>query len=174
MREAQSQKETESGVTQIGSNKSTSASQKQKHEKFNFSMFFEEYKGVAHLEALEMLSRQSSVTIEMLSLGKPTYTEDTKEKLDYLEYLFDSNKLSDDFEVDQDEEFAIKLPNCQEDFEILISNKEKIFNIEHFEFLLNEYSRRSSLKIIIDRVLGAFRSTSYICMEELTPDELVI
>jgi hypothetical protein len=41
-----------------------------KQEKISFALFFDEYKGLSHLEALEIISRQTSVKLEMINLNK--------------------------------------------------------------------------------------------------------
>lgn len=113
-----------------------------------------------------MLSRQTSVKIEMLSLEKIYTNDETRDKLNSLEFLFDPDKLNDDYEMED-------LKVCEEDFNLLVSKKDKMFDIEHFEFLINDYARRSNLKLVIDKVVGAYRTASYACREDLNPQELV-
>ena len=148
----------------------TSKSQvlKEKQEKLSFSLFFDEYKGSVHLEALEMLSNQTSVKLEMLSLEKTSSNlNDTKTKLKTLEHIFDAKKFE---EMDESENSL----EHQNDLKLLISNKDKMFDVEHFEFLMNDYARRSHLKLILDKVIGAYRTTSFGAREITSLSELVI
>lgn len=126
-------------------------------DKPTFSQFFEEFKGVVHLEGLEMLSRQSSVRFEMFSINKSKLkTREVKESLILLRELFDANNFSDE-EVSNDNELDQK---CHEDFALLNNNKTNHFDVDHFEFLLNDYSKRSRVKLInLDKVLAAYRTT---------------
>jgi hypothetical protein len=134
-------------------------------------LYFEEYKGTAHLEALEMLSSQANVKLEMCLLTKPYSKLDqrVKSELDVLDSYFDADKLNDDEDNESDDD-----DTEEEDFRLLINQKDKMFDVEHFEFLINEYVRKSSLnKIVIDKVMGAYRTTSYASKEILSPTELV-
>ena len=136
----------------------------EKQEKLTFSLFFDEYKGSAHLEALEMLSRQTSVKIEMIMLNRSNLNEN-KQKLDSLEQFFDSDRLNDENEF-------IDL-ETQNDFKLLSNNKTKNFDPEHYEFLINEYAKKASLKLLLDKVVGAFKTTSYAVKEITSIEELV-
>ena len=140
-----------------------------KDEKLSFGLLFDEYKGVAHLEALEMLSRQSSVKLEMLSLQNSTQNTDTKSKLQVLTELFDAEKLNNDEDDENNDDSSL----FTFDFKILVNSKDQLFDIEHFEFLINDYARKSHLKLIIDKVIGSFRTTSLASREILLPMELV-
>lgn len=114
-----------------------------------------------------MLSREASLKLEMLSLNKSLSSQSSefKNKLSTLESIFDADRLNDDSELDDES-------SCSDDFKLLL-NKEKIFDVEHFEFLINDYSRRTNLKLIIDKIIGAFRTTSYASKEIMTSTELV-
>jgi len=136
----------------------------EKQEKLTFSLFFDEYKGSAHLEALEMLSRQTSVKVEMRMLNKSNLNEN-KQKLDSLDQYFDSDRLNDENEFNDSE--------TQNDFKLLLNNKTKNFDPDHYEFLINEYAKKSNLKLILDKVVGAFKTTSYAVKEIISIDELV-
>lgn len=91
-------------------------------------------------------------------------SDEVRNDLETLESLFDVDKLNPD---DDESQFDV------DDFKLLVSNKDKMFDIEHFEFLINEYARRASLKIIIDKVIGAYRTAAYASKELLSPKELV-
>ena len=140
-------------------NKKTEVTRLEKQEKLSFNLFFDEYKGSAHLEALEMLSRQTSVKLEMITLNKSN-----KPGLDVLNQLFDSNRLNE--EEDDDDETL-------NDFRLLLNNKTKNFDAEHFEFLLNDYAKKSNLKLVLDKVVGAFKTTSFASKEIISIEELV-
>jgi hypothetical protein len=135
-----------------------------KQEKLTFSLFFDEYKGSAHLEALEMLSRQTSVKVEMIMLNKSNLTEN-KEKLESLEQYFDSDRLNDENDFNDSD--------TENDFKLLLNNRTKNFDPEHFEFLINEYAKKSNLKLVLDKVVGAFKTTSHAVKEITSIEELV-
>ena len=166
LREAQ-QNQTAKGSTDVVPNKLASqpVARVEKQEKLSFSMFFDEYKGSVHLEALEMLSRQTSVRIEMLLLNKSLVAAN-KSHIDDLDQLFESNRLNDDNEDSTDEATS-------DDFKLLLNNKSKCFDAEHYEFLINDYAKKSALKLILDKVVGAFKTTSYAAREIVSLEELV-
>ena len=141
----------------------------------NFGLFFDEYKGTAHLEALEMLSSQASVKIEMLLIEKPMskFSSSVRSRLDEIEQqLFDTERLNEESTDDDDEIVRA----CHEDFKLLVSSRDdNMFNTEHFEFLITEYAKKTTnLKIMFEKVIAAFRTTSYATKEVLSPFELVL
>jgi hypothetical protein len=164
LREAQSEQSKRQEESTLSSSSSfapsvnTKVSNKSKTtEKATFSQFFEEFKGVVHLEGLEMLSRQSSVRFEMFSINKSKLnSKDVKENLSLLREFFDANNFSDE-ESANDSELDQK---CHEDFALLVNKKTNHFDVEHAEFVLNDYSRHSRVKLTnLDKVLGAYRTT---------------
>ena len=136
------------------------ADTKKSQEKPSFNLYFDEYKGGVHLEALEMLSHQASVKLDVLT--QPKELNDT---LMTIEELFDSEQLSNDAECDE--------PSDLVDFRLLINDKDNMFDIDHFELLINEYSRRFSNKLASDNLIASFRTTSLTSKEINSPIELV-
>lgn len=103
------------------------------------------------------------------------FASNIKNRLNEIEKLFDAERLNveteDSDEYDEDEIVSA----CHNDFKLLVNTRDKMFDIERFEFLINEYANKStSLKIMIDKVIAAFRTTSYATKEILSPSELVI
>jgi hypothetical protein len=168
LREAQAQNKnpTSSG---LASHSATSAYEKQ--DALNFTVYFEEFKGVVHLEALEMLSRQSSVKLELQMLNKLWAKNPViKPKVENVEYLFDSEKLNDDYDLEEDERFS----SCLQDFKQLVSSKDKMFNIGHFESLISQYSSRFHLsRSVLEKVNNAYKSALFACQEDFAPLEIV-
>jgi hypothetical protein len=141
-----------------------------KQDKLTFTVYFEEFKGVVHLEALEALSRQSSVKLELQLLNKLWIKNRImKENMNVLEYLFDTEKLNDDFDLDDDENLA----PCTQDFKLLVNNKDKMLNVSHFESLINSYASRFYLRNVLDRVVNAFKTAVTASKEDLSPLEIV-
>lgn len=167
LREAQQNQSTKSPV-ETPNKTIQSVVRTEKQEKLSFSLFFDEYKGSAHLEALEMLSRQTSVKVEMFLLDKSLVSLN-KSKLDILNQLFDSDRLNDDDESDE----TTSNFDTSNDFKLLSNNKSKCFDVDHYEFLINDYAKKSSLKLILDKVVGAFKTTSYAFREIVSLEELV-
>jgi hypothetical protein len=132
----------------------------QKQEELTFSLFFEEYKGTAHLEALEMLSNQSSLKVERSSSSSSWSS--SNELL--LLKLFDSKRLDPDQDLDEDE-------NELSEAELLSSRGSFEPNI--LASLLSGYAEeleqgqsQSELLAIVDKVLvAAFRTTSLAAQE---------
>ena len=103
-----------------------------------------------------MLSRQTSVKLEMNMMSSLSNVSASQSKLDTLKDLFDPNRLneeSDELEEENEEDATLL-----SDFKLLLSNKTGTFDVEHFEFLLNDYSKKTSLKLTLDKVFYIFSS----------------
>lgn len=138
-------------------------------------MFFEEFKGSAHLEALEMLSSQASVKLEMLAIEKPVsrYSSAVKEDLRRLEQLFNTDRLNGDEDDESTENEDELSENVAADLCKLVNRNDKMFDVSKYETLANEYASKSTLKILTEKVLAAFKTTSLATREDLSPSELV-
>jgi hypothetical protein len=139
-------------------------------EKLTFSLFFEEFKGTVNLEALEMLSHQASVKIEMnTSLLKKN--DQINLKFKQIEQLFNADNLNDDMDAADDDdgtEFTFL-----EDFKQLINDQDKIFDSNQFESLIKDYADRLSFKIKLDKLINAFQSSTLALKEIEDPTALV-
>jgi hypothetical protein len=138
-------------------------------EKLTFSLFFEEFKGTVNLEALEMLSHQASVKIEM---NTPLLKKNNQINLKFkqIEQLFNADNLNDDMDAadDDDTEFTFL-----EDFKQLINGQDKIFDLNQFESLIKDYADQLSFKIKLDRLINAFQSSTLALKEIEDPTALV-
>lgn len=156
LREAKETKEDLSNTKSLG-----------KQEAFTFALFFEEFQGSIHLEALEMLSRQSNVKLEVLA--KPKNLQPTLTKL---EEFFDSEGLNDEEGEDLDDtDSFFANETFLNDFKLLV--KKKMFHPEQFEKLINKYSKKCSFFMDLEKIIGAFKSTAVAAREIDTPVELV-
>jgi hypothetical protein len=117
-----------------------------------------------HLEALDTLSRQTSVKLEMHLLQKVNLASSPKYKsnIEALDELFDANRLGEEEQISGDG-----------DYELLINKKDKMFDVEHFEFLLNRYALKCNRKLTIEKIIGSFRTTSFATKEITEQIELV-
>lgn len=171
-KEGSSSKQQQSG----GRNTSTSSSGK----KYTFGLYFDEFKGSPNLEALEMLSSQANVKLDMLAFEKPLskYPSEVREDMKIVDELFDARRFSGDDDdddkesVDEDEEDFNT--NLERDLNELFCHKEKSFDLAKFETLITSYAKMSSSIVGVERVIDGFRKTSKAARnEELTPNELV-
>ena len=100
-----------------------------------------------------------------------------KDDLDILDELFDADKLTDSDDTNENvsgDSASNETLSFMDDFKLLVSNKDKLFDVEHFEFLINMYARSVSLKMVtLDKIIGAFRTMSLASKEIALPDELV-
>jgi hypothetical protein len=141
-----------------------------KQDKLTFTVYFEEFKGVVHLEALEMLSRQSSVKLELQLINKLWMKNPlTKDNMNIIENAFDSEKLNDDYDLEEDD----GLSSCAEDLKLLANNRDKTFDVNKFESLINNYASRFYLRNVTDKVVSAYKSAVTASKEDLSPLEIV-
>ncbi len=143
----------------------------------NFTVYFEEFKGVAHLEALEMLSSQSSVKLEVQLLNHKTLINNRNSslrlRLDRVDRLFNAEKLNDDYEFNDEEDDEEE--NLIKDFSQLINRNEEQFDIEQFESLVHDYaSKKFYMRNILDKVVRSFKLALNACLEDFTVHEIVI
>jgi hypothetical protein len=139
-------------------------------DKLTFGLFFDEFKGAANLEALEMLSQQASVKVEMKG-SQAKY----KLKFKQIDSLFNPDYLNDDFDGTEDNEEQ-EAENSQ--FNFLdsfanLTNKNKTFDSEIFESLIEDYCDNLSYRIKIDKLVSAFQSSTLAIKEMSDPLELV-
>ena len=131
-------------------------------------MFFDEFKGAANLEALEMLSQQASVKVEM----KGSHAK-YKSKFKQIDKLFNPDYLNDDLdEAEEDDDDENNQFNFLESF-FKLTNKEKTFDSEKFVSLIEDYCDNLSYNIKIDKLVGAFQSSTLAIKEMSDPLELV-
>lgn len=133
-----------------------------------FSLFFDEFTGSVHLEALEMLSRQSNVKLEV----QPKPAKLKSALLKFNEF-FDSEKLNDDLEEsdnDNTDSFFEK-ETFLSDFKMLIKNKS--FDSDHFESLLNKYFKKCCFNLDLDKIISSVKQTTDASIEIDSPAELV-
>lgn len=133
-----------------------------------FSLFFDEFTGSVHLEALEMLSRQSNVKLEV----QPKPAKLKSALLKFNEF-FDSEKLNDDLEEsdnDNTDSFFEK-ESFLSDFKMLIKNKS--FDSDHFESLLNKYFKKCCFNLDLDKIISSVKQTTDASIEIDSPAELV-
>lgn len=145
-----------------------------KQEKVSFSLFFDEYKGTAHLEALEMLSSQAKVKLELLDMEKPIsrYSKAVKTELERIKRLFDEKRLNND---EDDEEEDEEDEEIRRELEGLTDETKKALDLSRVEALARQFSSRSSLIANIDKMIASFRTASLASREDaLSPSELVI
>ncbi len=139
-------------------------------DKLTFGLFFDEFKGATNLEALEMLSQQASVKVEMKG-SQAKY----KLKFKQIDSLFNPDYLNDDFDGTEDNEEQ-EAENSQ--FNFLdsfanLTNKNKTFDSEIFESLIEDYCDNLSYRIKIDKLVSAFQSSTLAIKEMSDPLELV-
>ena len=110
-------------------------------EAISFNSCFDNYKGQVHLEALEMLSRQSIVKyeMEMLNLNEKRVNS----ILEPLKPLFNLDEINNDDNVD--------------------TNKE--FNLIEFEDIFIDYMSELKIKLPIDKIIQSFKTSSYTSSE---------
>ncbi len=145
-----------------------------KSEANSFCYYFDEFVGSVHLEALEMLSRQCNVKLEVLA--KP---QQLRALLSRLDGFFNADKLNDENENEKngedpdadadsffgDEEFL-------KDFESLVRNK--TFDPDRFEVLINQYGKRLHFFVDLEKIVKAFRTATTITTQQIgSPIELV-
>ena len=118
-------------------------------ENISFNSCFDEYKGQVHLEALEMLSRQSIVKYEMQMLN--LNEKRINSTLEPLNKLFNVDEINND---DNDD-----------------SNKE--FNLTEFEDIFIDYMSELNIKLPIDKVIQSFKTASYTAVELTNNSEIV-
>jgi len=144
--------------------------EKHSHEAANFLFYFEEFKGSSHLEALESLSRQSNVKLEVLPKAKVVL----KPTLTKLEELFDSARLNDEEESEEAEEDFFEAETFLKDFKLLIDKKKKTLDVEEFEALLKKYAKKSFFSMDLEKIIGSFKSASFATKEIESQQELVL
>jgi len=144
--------------------------EKHSHETANFLFYFEEFKGSSHLEALESLSRQSNVKLEVLPKAKVVL----KPTLTKLEELFDSARLNDEEESEEAEEDFFEAETFLKDFKLLIDRKKKTLDVEEFEALLKKYAKKSFFSMDLEKMIGSFKSASFATKEIESQQELVL
>jgi len=120
-----------------------------KQGKICFASYFDEFKGLVYLEALEMLSFQTNSKLEMkmLSLNKSV-----QKQLDSFKNIFDLDKLLE--EADEDEELDGE------------------FDFENLNDLIIDYFSELNLKISIENVVQSFKTASLGTKSELNGSEL--
>ena len=142
-------------------------------EKLTFGLFFDEFKGAANLEALEMLSQQASVKVEMKSAQAKF-----KSQLKQVDKLFNPEYLNDDVDTaedtaDDDQDDETNQFTFLTSFNNLINANDKTFDSEKFEILIEDYCDNLSYKIKVDRLVSAFKSSALAIKEMSDPLELV-
>ena len=140
---------------------------KPQQTELNFTYYFDEYIGSVHLEALEMLSRQCNVKLEVLA--KPAKL---KTILTELDELFNSEKLNDDDEDSNDADDFFEAETFLKDFKRLIRNKQ--FDVEQFEVLMNQYAKISHFFMDLEKIIHAFKFTSNATRETSSTKDMVI
>lgn len=160
----------------LSSTTSLTVERKTKQEKLTFSMFFDEFKGTAHLEALEMLSSQANVKLEVIS--PPTSRSSVKSDQERLERLFNADHLIDDEEdggsgSDDDDDDNELNDEIRNDLKSLVGGKDNMFDVARFETLLGQYARDARIKLSVDKVNAAYRTASLATREVLSPVEMV-
>ncbi|XP_076176304.1 protein FAM114A2 isoform X2 [Ptiloglossa arizonensis] len=102
--------------------------EKQKMRKIHFESLFDDYQGLVHLEALEMLSKQSNIKIQQhLSGLNVTELNSVQETLEEIKELCDLNEDDEKEDKVNNLEFALQLEACS-DLGISITY-EKLHNI---------------------------------------------
>lgn len=134
-------------------------------DKLTFGLFFDEYKGAANLEALEMLSQQAQVKNEA-NLGVLKKNPKLNSILKQLDELFQQENLNDDVE-EVEEEDKNELFEFVSDFNKLVDSKTKVFDVDQFEMLISDYADELNLNLKLDKLVGAFQ-TSVLALNEMT------
>lgn len=119
-------------------------------ECMNFTTYFDEYKGQVHLEALEMLSRQSIVKYEMQILSVNEKRVNTI--IQPLKLMFNVDELSDDTDDD---------------------NNDEEFDLNNFEDIFIDYMSELNIKLPIDKVVQSYKTASFACKEISSLKQLV-
>lgn len=149
------------------SNKSQDQSEKAPTQ-VSFSQFFDEFTGSVHLEALEMLSRQSNVKLEVQP--KPAKLKPTLLKFNE---FFDSEKLNDDPEEsdNDDVDSFFEKETFLSDFKMLVKNKS--FDMDHFESLLKKYFKKCCFNLDLAKIISSVKETTDATNEIDSPSELL-
>lgn len=112
--------------------------EKQKMRKIHFESLFDDYQGLVHLEALEMLSKQSNIKIQQhLSGLNVTELNSVQETLEEIKELCDLNEDDEKEDKVNNLEFALQLEACS-DLGISITY-EKLHNVSNS---YNVYTRK--------------------------------
>ena len=91
--------------------------------------------------------------------------------MDEVEFLFDAEKLGDDYDLAEDENFSA----CVHEFKGLVNGREKMLDVGHFEKLAIEYATKLfNLRGVLDKVTGAYKSATFgVREDDLSPLEMV-
>ncbi len=108
-------------------------------ESLTFNSCFDDFKGVVHLEALEMLSRQINVRFEM----EYKYKKSTKID-EHLKEIIKNFNVADTLETEDDEDR---------------------FDIDNFEEQIIDYISELNTKVSPDRIIQAYRTASHACSQ---------
>lgn len=138
----------------------------------SFCHYFDEFVGSVHLEALEMLSRQCNVKLEVLA--KPQKLKIVLRKLDE---FFNADKLNEEEENEKEEgddesDSFFDNETFLKDFKTLVKNK--MFDPDRFDELIKQYGKRSHFYMDLEKIIKAFRSAAmYTTKQTASPIELV-
>lgn len=139
----------------------------------SFCHYFDEFVGSVHLEALEMLSRQCNVKLEVLT--KPQKMKSVLKKLDE---FFNADKLNEEDEnedrddLDADTDSFFDNETFLKDFKTLVRNK--MFDPDRFDELIKQYGKRSHFYMDLEKIIKAFRSAAmYTTKQTGSPIELL-
>ena len=139
-------------------------------DKLTFSLYFEEYKGVVNLEALDMLSKQIALKIEASNIKSSVFKKlpaDKQAQLKSIEQIFDEENLNLENADEESEE------EDGSDFQHLVNAKDKSFDLDNFELILNDYASKLNLRTHSDKLLNAFKTSAFAITEVDDPVELL-